>query len=187
MRYLLLLFVVLGVLIGCGDSKKMRKKEKQEEITNKIEGYKPSEPISFSHEIHSGEMGIDCKYCHNSVSKSKTAGIPSVNVCMNCHKQIPGEDDDSKKKIQKVYDAAGWNGEKFTGEQKPIVWNKVHNLPDSVYLNKNFPDGTSAHSFSHAKHVQAGSLDCASCHGDLKKQEVTSIKFDENFCLKCHY
>jgi len=127
--------------------------------------YQPSQPIAFPHSIHSGVNGIDCKYCHNSVEKSKSAGLPTVNVCMNCHKGIPGNTDDQKSQIAKIYAAAGWNPEgagKYTGETDPIVWNKVHVLPDHVYFN-------------HQQHVVVGGLDCIQCHGDMTKESTARV------------
>lgn len=126
---------------------------------NVMEDYHPSQPIQFPHDIHTGKNGIDCKYCHNTVTESRTAGIPTVNVCMNCHKQITGEGEQVPK-IQKIYDAAGWDGKQYTGKTHEIVWNKVHVLPDHVY-------------FSHQQHVVAGGLDCKQCHGDMTKQNET--------------
>ena len=130
---------------------------------NVMENYQPSQPIAFPHSVHAGINGIDCKYCHNSVTKSKSAGIPSVNVCMNCHKKINGEGKEWQGEINKIYAAAGWNPNKgpageYTGDTDPIVWNKVHNLPDHVYFN-------------HAQHVVVGGLDCKQCHGDMAKLE----------------
>lgn len=128
-----------------------------------VEDYQPSQPIDFPHETHAGINGIDCKYCHNSVTKSKSAGLPTVNVCMNCHKQIEGNDDKQKAKIAKIYEAAGWDAEKdvYTGKTKPIVWNKVHVLPDHVYFN-------------HSQHVVVGGVDCKQCHGDMTKMKETA-------------
>jgi len=156
------------------------------------EGYQPSQPIEFPHSVHAGINGIDCKYCHNSVTESRTAGLPSVNVCMNCHKQVTGTTEDQQLKIQKIYDAAGWDGSVYTGETKEIVWNKVHVLPDHVYFN-------------HSQHVVAGGLDCMQCHGDMKTMEKTAKimpvselnKLDGNvkltkptltmgWCIECH-
>lgn len=130
---------------------------------NIMEGYQPSQPIEFPHDVHAGDLGIDCKYCHNTVTESKTASIPSVNVCMNCHKQISGEGDQVAK-IQKIYDAAGWDPAKqeYTGKTKPIVWNKVHVLPDHVY-------------FSHKQHVVVGGVDCKQCHGDMTTMSETAM------------
>ena len=132
---------------------------------NVVEGYQPSQPIAFPHDRHAGVNGIDCKYCHNSVTKSKSAGIPSVNVCMNCHKQINGEGKPFAGEIKKIYDAAGWDvssgAGKYTGKTKPIVWNKVHVLPDHVYFN-------------HSQHVVVGGIDCKQCHGDMAKLKETA-------------
>ena len=133
---------------------------------NVMENYQPSQPIAFPHDVHAGINGIDCKYCHNSVTKSKSAGIPSVNVCMNCHKKINGEGKEYQGEIEKIYAAAGWDPNKgpsggYTGETSPIVWNKVHNLPDHAYFN-------------HSQHVVVGGLDCKQCHGDMTKMKETA-------------
>lgn len=129
-----------------------------------VEDYQPSQPIEFPHDIHTGVNGIDCKYCHNSVTKSKSAGLPTVNVCMNCHKQINGKDAAQQAQISKIYDAAGWStagSGAYTGKTKPIKWNKVHVLPDHVYFN-------------HSQHVVIGGVDCKQCHGDMTKQKETA-------------
>jgi mono/diheme cytochrome c family protein len=133
---------------------------------NIMEGYQPSQPIAFPHDKHAGLNGIDCKYCHNSVAKSKSAGLPTVNVCMNCHKQINGKTEQQQAEIAKIYAAAGWNPNLkpaggYTGNTKPIVWNKVHVLPDHVYFN-------------HSQHVTVGGIDCKQCHGDMTKQNQTA-------------
>lgn len=126
-----------------------------------VEAYQPSQPIEFPHSVHAGVNGIDCRYCHNSVTKSKSASLPTVNVCMNCHKQINGRDAAQQEKIKAVYEAAGWDGSQYTGKSKPIVWNKVHVLPDHVYFN-------------HSQHVTVGGIDCKQCHGDMKTQKETA-------------
>lgn len=126
-----------------------------------VENYQPSQPIAFPHDIHTGTNGIDCKYCHNSVTKSKSAGLPTVNVCMNCHKQIKGRTPAQADKITAIYTAAGWDGSQYTGKTSPIIWNKVHVLPDHVYFN-------------HSQHVVVGGLDCKQCHGDMTKQNETA-------------
>ena len=128
-----------------------------------MEAYQPSQPIAFPHAIHTGTNGIDCKYCHNSVTKSKSAGLPTVNVCMNCHKQVNGRTPAQQEQIAKIYEAAGWSPEgagKYTGKTKPIIWNKVHVLPDHVYFN-------------HSQHVVVGGVDCKQCHGDMTKMTET--------------
>lgn len=128
-----------------------------------VENYQPSQPIDFPHSVHAGDQGIDCKYCHNSVTKSKSAGLPTVNVCMNCHKQIAGNDEEQQTKIAKIYAAAGWDTEKgaYSGTTEPIVWNKVHVLPDHVYFN-------------HSQHVVVGGIDCKQCHGDMTTMQETA-------------
>lgn len=163
---------------------------------NIVEDYQPSQPIAFPHDRHAGVNGIDCKYCHNSVTKSKSAGIPSVNVCMNCHKQINGEGKPFAGEIKKIYEAAGWDvssgAGKYTGKTKPIVWNKVHVLPDHVYFN-------------HSQHVVVGGIDCKQCHGDMTQMNETvkvqpveelnkiegNIKLTKptltmGWCIECH-
>jgi cytochrome c2/Tfp pilus assembly protein PilV len=143
------------------------------------EGYHPTQPIAFSHKIHAGDNAINCQYCHSGVEKSKTAGIPTVNVCMNCHKGISKGPSGEKgtAEIAKIYEAAGWDAEKgeYTKPQKPIKWVKVHNLPDFVF-------------FSHQQHVKVGKQDCANCHGDVK--EMTTVKQDKSltmgWCIDCH-
>lgn len=150
---------------------------------NEWVGYHPSQPINFSHKIHAGATsdggnGIDCQYCHSGASKSKTSGIPSANVCMNCHKVItetanPG----SKEEIAKIYFAVGWDADKriYTGEEHPILWNKVHNLPDHVF-------------FSHQQHVVVGKVDCEQCHGDVKKMGTVEQQrpLTMGWCIDCH-
>ncbi len=160
-----------------------------------VTGYQPSQPIEFPHSVHAGVNGIDCKYCHNSVDKSKSAGLPTVNVCMNCHKQINGNTPEQQAKIAKIYEAAGYEPEgagKYTGKTKPIKWNKVHALPDHVY-------------FPHSQHVVVGGIDCKQCHGDMTQQkEVAKVqpveelnKIEGNvkltrptltmgWCIECH-
>lgn len=131
------------------------------------QGYRPEQPIKFSHKLHAGKNKIDCQYCHSSASKSKHAGIPSVNVCMNCHKGIKqGHNDEFTAEIQKIYDAIGFDPEtgsyKANYEQKPIEWVKVHNLPDHAYFN-------------HAQHVAVGGLQCQNCHGPVETYTVGRI------------
>ena len=142
------------------------------------QGYHPEQPIKFSHKIHAGDNGIQCVYCHSGAEKSKTAGVPSVNVCMNCHKGIqetanPG----SKEEIAKIYAAAGYDPKTgtYSGIEKPILWNKVHVLPDFVY-------------FPHSQHVMVGKVECETCHGDVKKM-TTVEQFSPltmGWCINCH-
>ena len=118
-------------------------------------GYKQEQPIYFSHKIHAGENKIDCQLCHSSAKYGKVSEIPSVNVCMNCHRSIseykgkylePGKDREFYTgEIKKIYAAAGWDEAKmaYTGKTTPIQWTRIHNMPDFVYFN-------------HAQHVVAG-------------------------------
>lgn len=131
------------------------------------QGYQPEQPIKFSHKLHAGKNQIDCQYCHSSASKSKHAGIPSVNVCMNCHKGIKdGHNEEFTAEIQKIYDAIGFDPETASYiegyEEKPVKWNKVHNLPDHVYFN-------------HQQHVVVGGLECQNCHGPVETYTVGKL------------
>ncbi|RYU97499.1 c-type cytochrome [Emticicia agri] len=127
------------------------------------QGYAPKQPISFSHKLHAGEMKINCAYCHTGVYKGKQSGIPSANICMNCHNTIKRE----SPEIQKIYTAIK--------EDKPIEWVRVHNLPDLAYFN-------------HAQHTNVGGLDCKNCHGDIDKMEVVQQRstLTMGWCVDCH-
>ena len=148
----------------------------------------PIQPIHYSHKIHAGDNGIDCKYCHSSARTSKNAGIPSLNVCMNCHKNInefQGDKDSiyeySKEfytgEIQKLYDAVGWDktAQKYTGKQKPVKWVRIHNLPDFVYFN-------------HSQHVSVAGVECQKCHGKVETFEVQKqfAPLTMGWCVNCH-
>jgi mono/diheme cytochrome c family protein len=141
-------------------------------------GYKPEQPIKFSHKLHAGDNEIACQYCHSSVEKSRHAGIPSVNICMNCHKSIQKGPQYGEKEIAKIYDAAGFDAKTGTyddSKQNPLKWIKVHNLPDHVYFN-------------HSQHVVVGKVECASCHGNLKEMTVAEQKtpLTMKWCIECH-
>lgn len=147
---------------------------------NEWVGYHPSQPINFSHKIHAGENAIKCKYCHNGVEKSKVAGIPAVNICMNCHKVIEQNQagtEESKTEIAKIYFAAGWDSKNkvYTGEEHPVVWNKVHALPDHVF-------------FSHQQHTVVGKVECEQCHGEVKKMGTVEQQrpLTMGWCINCH-
>ena len=109
-----------------------------------FEDYQPSQPIAYSHKLHAGDLGIDCKYCHHSAEKSKHAGIPSLNVCMNCHKTVHEGKLTGKEEIAKIHAAAGFEllpapryklDKDSNRIEDPIVWNKAHNLPDHVFFS----------------------------------------------------
>jgi cytochrome c551/c552 len=142
------------------------------------ENYIPEQPLAFTHKVHAGDNEIDCQYCHSSASKSKHAGIPSVNVCMNCHKGIveASSGERGTAEIAKIHKAAGYDVEerKYTGETEPIKWVKAHNLPDHVYFN-------------HSQHVTVGKIECENCHGPVKEYTVgrtSSTEMINNMELK---
>jgi len=151
------------------------------------QGYQPVQPIAFSHKIHAGDNKIDCQYCHSSAKNSRHSGIPSVNVCMNCHKNISEVADDTKLEgystaqlngeIQKIYDAAGWDPDKleYTGETKPVKWIRIHNLPDFAYFN-------------HSQHVTVAGVKCQKCHGPVEEMdEVYQFSpLTMGWCIDCH-
>lgn len=134
--------------------------------------YEPSQPIAYSHKLHAGKMGIECKYCHHSAEKSKHAGIPSVNVCMNCHVSVVEGPQYGTNEIDKIHKAAGYSKDKRdynlddfgNRKEKPIVWNKAHNLPDHVF-------------FSHAQHVHpnTANIDCRQCHGPVQNYTLGRV------------
>jgi hypothetical protein len=129
--------------------------------------YSPDQPVKFSHAVHAGQNKIDCIYCHCYAPYSKTAGIPSENVCMNCHLLVRNGTRTGAFEIAKVINAFN------TGT--PIEWVKVHNLPDHVF-------------FSHAQHVTAGGISCQKCHGDVKSmnriEQVSDLSM--GWCINCH-
>ncbi len=152
------------------------------------QGYAPVQPIHYSHKIHAGDNQIDCNYCHSSARKSKTSGIPSLNICMNCHKNISeytGPEDLANgyttdfynQQIAKLYDAVGWDedDQSYTGEEKPVKWVQVHNLPDFVYFN-------------HSQHVSVAGIECQKCHGPVEEMEVLEqySQLTMRWCLDCH-
>ncbi len=141
-------------------------------------GYKPEQPIKFSHKLHAGDNEIACQYCHNSVEKSRHAGIPTVNICMNCHKGIKSGPQYKEKEIAKIYAAAGFDAtnQKYdNSKQNPLKWIKVHNLPDHVYFN-------------HSQHVVVGQIKCETCHGNVKEMTVAEQKapLTMKWCIECH-
>ncbi len=149
--------------------------------------YAPIQPIHYSHRIHAGSNGIDCKYCHSSARVSKNAGIPSLNVCMNCHKNIAEVSDTTATpeyskafydaQIQKLYDAVGWDkaAQKYTGKTNPVKWVRIHNLPDFAYFN-------------HSQHVTVAGIECQTCHGPVQTYEIQKqfAPLTMGWCINCH-
>lgn len=140
----------------------------------------PEQPIVFSHKIHAGENQIPCQYCHLYVTKSTTAGIPSLQRCMGCHNQVVGRDVDYKfdgktiniqKEIQKL--KTYWEKSQAEGVSQ-IKWIRVHSLPEFVH-------------FTHKRHILFG-FDCSACHGDVKNMDVVYRvnKLEMGWCISCH-
>ena len=152
------------------------------------QGYAPIQPIHYSHKIHAGANQIECKYCHSSARVSKHSGIPSLNVCMNCHEYIGeynGEEDLENgytkdfytNEIKKLYNAVGWDEENqvYTGNTQPVKWIRIHNLPDFVYFN-------------HAQHAQVAQIECQTCHGPVEEMEIMYqySPLTMGWCIDCH-
>jgi hypothetical protein len=142
--------------------------------TNVHQGYQPVQPIAYSHELHAGVMKINCQYCHFGAYKSKNAGIPPLNVCMNCHKTVKTE----SPEIHKIYDALGYDPQtqKYDSTKaRPIQWVRIHNLPDFVYFN-------------HSQHVRVAGLQCQTCHGPIQtmKQVYQYSPLTMKWCIQCH-
>jgi mono/diheme cytochrome c family protein len=141
--------------------------------------YQPEQPIAFSHKVHAGENGVDCNYCHTSARKSKHSGIPSANVCMNCHTYINEGTITGTTEISKIYEAVGFDPDSKTYiegyEQQPIKWVRIHNLPDLSYFN-------------HSQHVVAGKVECQTCHGPIEEMDVVyqHAELTMGWCIDCH-
>lgn len=125
-------------------------------------GYKPIQPVAFSHATHAGQLGMDCRYCHDDVDKSWYSNIPTSSTCMNCHNQVLKDD----PRLALVRDSAA------TG--KPIPWIQVHRLPEYAYFN-------------HSVHINRG-VSCVECHGriDTMEEVYHAQPLSMTFCLDCH-
>ncbi|MCG3138019.1 MAG: hypothetical protein HJJLKODD_01875 [Phycisphaerae bacterium] len=125
-------------------------------------GYMPTQPVPYSHALHAGQLGLDCRYCHSTVEQTAAAGLPPTQTCMNCHTGILN----SSAKLQVVRQSHS--------DGMPVEWLKVHDLPDYVYFN-------------HSAHVRRG-VGCVSCHGRIDKMEVVyqDQPLSMGWCLDCH-
>jgi hypothetical protein len=125
-------------------------------------GYAPEQPVPYSHALHVGELGLDCRYCHTAVETNASAGIPPTQTCMNCHHAILA-DRETLAPIRESYE---------TG--MPVPWLRVHDLPDFVY-------------FDHSAHVRRG-VGCVSCHGRIDNMVVVRQEetLSMGWCLDCH-
>jgi Cytochrome c7 and related cytochrome c len=148
------------------------------------QGYEPVQPIAFSHKLHAGEMQISCFYCHVGAETSRYAGIPALNICMNCHQRVTASSAAQRqtptpesRELRKLYDAlardkalAPINGQ----SPKPIAWQRVHRLPDFVY-------------FDHRAHITAA-VPCQHCHGPVESMDRVR-QFETlamGWCVNCH-
>ena len=160
------------------------------------QGFTPEQPIQFSHRLHSGDLRIECLYCHTAVRQSRSAGIPSASICMNCHQFVTGNWNETRVEqqkaeeegrdvqptvsleLEKLYRAVGFNSEgmKYQRDRsgESIEWIRVHRLPDFVY-------------FDHRPHYTAG-VSCQSCHGPVETMERVSQERDLSmgWCVNCH-
>ena len=131
------------------------------------QNYEPDQPVKFSHVVHVADNKIDCKYCHNTVEYSKSAGIPDVNVCWNCHSIVREGKNSGRHQIDKVVEA-------YEGGTS-IEWIRIHNLQDHVF-------------FSHAQHVAVAKIDCNKCHGPIEEmnrvRQVSDLSM--GWCINCH-
>ncbi len=125
-------------------------------------GYRPRQPVPFSHKLHAGDLGMDCRYCHSQVEVSAHANLPAPSTCMNCHKVILKD----SPKLLPIREAVA------TG--RPVQWIRVHKLPDFAYFN-------------HSAHLRAG-VACFTCHGNIPQEEVVMQKepLSMSWCLDCH-
>ena len=125
-------------------------------------GYTPEQPVPYSHALHVGQLGVDCRYCHNTVETTAHAAIPPTQTCMNCHSHIRA----SSEQLIPVRSSYA------TG--MPVEWIRVHDLPDFVYFN-------------HSAHVRRG-VGCVSCHGRIDTMDVVYQveELSMGWCLDCH-
>jgi mono/diheme cytochrome c family protein len=142
------------------------------------QGYHPEQPIAYSHKLHAGDMQISCVYCHSGAERGKTAGIPSANVCMNCHKFVKSGPTTGTEEIAKIYKALDYDPSTgiYGPNQKPIQWVRVHNLPDLAYFN-------------HSQHYVVGKIECQACHGPVQDSMTVVSQHSPltmQWCIDCH-
>ncbi|MBO9618016.1 MAG: c-type cytochrome [Niabella sp.] len=181
--YLATIAILLFIVSGYFNTKAMINMNRQK-------NYEPRQPIFYSHRVHAGINQINCLYCHGNAWESKTAAIPSVNVCMNCHKNIQkyggpelkdqeGNVIDGTAEIAKLYKYAGFNPQApetwNPNDAKPIEWTKIHNLPDHVYFN-------------HSQHIRVGNVQCQTCHGEITSMDEVHqfAELSMGWCVNCH-
>lgn len=165
------------------------------QLLNEQQGYRPEQPLAYSHRLHAGELGIDCLYCHYGARTSRHAGVPPAELCMNCHATVTAGMDAvvlekeaaeeqgreerpiTSPELSKLYAALGRgpDGQLNAGiEPQPLEWVRVHNLPDFVYFN-------------HSVHVTRG-VACESCHGPVSSMDKVRQEgsMGMGWCIDCH-
>lgn len=178
LTYIFLTGIVLTLVLMAVGANRLRLPDNQQD-------YEPDQPIAFSHRLHAGELGVDCQYCHSGAERSRYAGVPAESTCMNCHKVVTAtwgavQEEDKlaaaekrparkivSPELAKLYAAIG-------PPEQPLVWNRVHQLPDFVY-------------FDHRPHVFAG-VKCQTCHGAVETMErVRQVEtLSMGWCVNCH-
>jgi hypothetical protein len=191
-RHIISAVLVLGIVLVCismlGSLDEFR-------FPGDHQGYRPEQPIAFSHRVHAGDLTIDCLYCHPGAERSRTAGVPSANMCMNCHKFVTASlgavreeerlaEEQGRKpetvisaELQKLYDALGLDASLNPDPSlnpQPVVWNRVHKLPDFV-------------AFDHRPHV-AKNIACQNCHGPIERMDRVRqfSSLGMGWCVDCH-
>ncbi|HSR69633.1 MAG TPA: cytochrome c3 family protein [Acidobacteriota bacterium] len=125
-------------------------------------GYAPVQPVPYSHELHAGQLDIDCRYCHASVEKSAAAVIPPTQTCMNCHQLVLRDSPNLAPIVES------------STSKRRMRWVRIHDLPEYAY-------------FDHSSHVNQG-VGCASCHGRIDQMVVVRQvePLSMAWCLDCH-
>ena len=142
--------------------------------------YQPDQPIPFSHKLHAGQYQMDCRYCHTAVEEGRHAGVPSLDICLNCHLTVK-VDSPLIQKLQQAYQ-----------ENKPIVWQKVHLLPDFVKFNHSLHIKALTGKAAQTKFLSPSSKDvrkaCTTCHGKVENMEimVQHESLSMGWCVECH-
>lgn len=157
MKIFLSILVLIGVGLGAAELISFSRS------IDFTENYAPIQPVKFSHKTHAGVNQIACIYCHYSAEQGRHAGIPPVELCMNCHTHVK-KDSPEVMKVVKALE---------TG--KSIQWKKVHHLPDFAYFN-------------HSQHVNVGKVACQSCHGEVQTMDVMKQtgNLSMGWCIDCH-
>lgn len=124
------------------------------------------QPVAFNHQLHLDEVGLDCVECHQNVTLSRKATLPTGDVCLDCHEEQQGESSEEAKLVTLLQ------------EESTLDWQRVYVLPKHVY-------------FSHFRHVTLGQIACSECHGDMNKlssppEEPATDIIDMDYCMDCH-